>query len=186
MTETDSKRERGVLSPADRAYLSDPDEYTRQATHKRKKAITQRVRDSVLDLSLLLEELPGHRRREILGGQFGRVDPEEPLDTDGGPPTESFRDAVAFLYLAAADRPEDAQGVVEEGVRRGEQRLGPPDRRVEAELEVERKDLQQFANRGERKMNDGRELSDTEVRALLETGRETPEQVAEYVRDSSQ
>lgn len=179
-------RRRGVLSPADRQYLNNPDDYSRQAANERKKAITQRVRDGVLDLAALLDELSTARRREILGGQAGRVDPEhigDVLATDDDM-TEAITDAVAFLYIAAADRQEqDHRGTIKEAVRRAEQRRGPPARSVEVELNIETTDLNWTATQAQQRMADGGELSDSHVRALLETGRVSPEKLAEYVQD---
>ena len=54
----DDGRERGILTSADREFLrSDPDEYSRQARHARRDAIVERMRNAVLDFSILFEEL---------------------------------------------------------------------------------------------------------------------------------
>lgn len=57
----DEKRGRGIFSPADREYLSDPEQYRndkhRQTVHERENAIRERVENAVFDFALLGENL---------------------------------------------------------------------------------------------------------------------------------
>jgi len=61
---TDSDRKRGVLSQADRDWLQNPDEYSRQAGYQRKRKVRQRLHNAILDFGLVTE-LDPERRREI-------------------------------------------------------------------------------------------------------------------------
>ena len=54
---SEDERGRGILTPADREFLRNPDEYSRQAAYNRNEAIKERVENSVLDFILLAREL---------------------------------------------------------------------------------------------------------------------------------
>lgn len=182
----DDERKRGILSPADRRYLRSPDEYSRQATFERQNAIRQRVKDSLLDLTVLLESLPNHEFRKITGGQFGALSEDqvaELLDSEGETEmVEALQNGIALLYLAAAERPENHYDIVEEGVRRGETRRGPDKRTVEVTLDVDASRMDYVATQAQEKIERGIDLTDADVRALLETGRVPADEVAEYLQ----
>ena len=105
---TDDERGRGILSAADREFLrSDPEEYSRQARHGREDAIADRVRNAILDFSLLFE----HTDRE----DRERIYEELPDGTRG---TGGLIAAMSFLYesmLSGGRGPFNA--LVELGVR---------------------------------------------------------------------
>lgn len=99
----DHDRPRGILSPADRQYLtSDKSGYTYQAQHKRENVIRERVVNGLLDFALLEQHLDDDQRDDI----FGAFDLHQPPDEDetGGPFTDSvvyatcISDLIAFLY----------------------------------------------------------------------------------------
>ena len=96
-----SDRSRGVLSPADRRFLKNADEYSRQAAHERKKAIHERAADSTLDYPLLAEF----------------VDYDRVLENVDGGLVEALKSQVAFVYqLADATDLLDADTLVKEAV----------------------------------------------------------------------
>lgn len=89
-------RPRGVLSGADRGYLREPEDYSRQASHARQEAIRERVENAVLDFSLLFDELDHDERETIFRG---RLSPQKRFDDarfEAG-----IRDALAFLMEGA-------------------------------------------------------------------------------------
>ena len=97
----DSDRPRGILSPADRRFLKNADEYSRQAAHERKKAIHQRAADATLDYPLLTEF-----------ADYDRV-----LENVDGGLVEALKAQVAFVYqLADATDLLDADTLVKEAV----------------------------------------------------------------------
>jgi len=190
VTDQDEKRGRGILSPSDRAYLTNPveyiNEYSRQSANERKHAIHDRVQNAIHDFTLLLKFLPDSRRKEIFatgGGWYQSTeDLEDALNSgDGADTVRGLEDAIAFLYLAGWDMGENAFHVVEEGVRRGEESRvhGVAD----VDLTVETSNLERLAGEGREKMERGEELTNAEVRALLETDHVDPDAVAEYIRE---
>jgi len=183
------ERGRGVLSPADRQYLTDPDGYveekSRQAAQERKEATRQRVRDGLLDLALLFEHLPAEELRKAFGGR-GWMDPDEELD-DQLPDSEvgdRLPPAVAFLYLVASDHtPAHPEDVVEDAIRRAERRRGYG--AVEVDLEIDRGEIHRLAALASTKMEQEKALSNAQVRAALEydgPAAPAPDELAEYLR----
>lgn len=99
----DRDRPRGILSSADRQYLRNPDEYSRQAAHERKKAIRERVWNTVLDFGLL-SELSRDRRQSILRSN----DPEK---SEGKPVSHFDLEASLAWMLAFAHQLSTDLGV---------------------------------------------------------------------------
>ena len=93
---TDDERGRGILTEADRAFLRSPDEYSRQSTHARQNAIIERMRNAILDFSILFEELD----RDDFETIFSRPRSEKmPFDD---PAIEAgLRDALALVLESA-------------------------------------------------------------------------------------
>lgn len=99
MTDGDD-RDRGVLSPADRQFLRSPEEYSRQATHEREKAIRERVWNAILDFELLAN-MPPEQRQRVLGS-------DDPYDEQHKPaPHMEFEVGltwmIAFAHQLATD-----------------------------------------------------------------------------------
>lgn len=147
-------RPRGLLSEADREFLQAPEEYSRQASHARQNAISERAYNAILDFTLLWEQWdPDERwdRRKWweLRGLDGSPTYDEPIaDRDF---ERGLRDMAAFaLFLCRADalfRPEDPQFAeslyVEEFLLLVFRRLGEEYRRYvrSVDLQVEGEDL---------------------------------------------
>lgn len=124
----DHDRPRGILSPADRQYLtSDKSGYTHPAQHKRETAIRERVVNGILDFALLEHHLDDDLRNDI----FGAFDVQQPPDADetGGPFADRLlyatciSDLIAFLYRglrAETDRHPPFETALETGVVQGE------------------------------------------------------------------
>lgn len=94
-------RPRGILSPSDREYLKNPDEFSSQAAYERRRAIVERVYESMYDYELLLNDLDPKVRREI----FDKFDPDDfSLNTLEWP--------VAFFYLGIGDAMDSGDLVV--------------------------------------------------------------------------
>lgn len=91
------ERPRGILTKADREYLRNPDEYTRQARHERRKNIEKRIANSMGDFELLAGELDDEilirLRENLLSYAKGESDYYE-----GAPPADVVvGDGFAFL-----------------------------------------------------------------------------------------
>jgi hypothetical protein len=78
----DDERGRGVLSESDRRYLKEPEDFDRQGRYQRREKIPERITNSVLDLSLLLDEQP----TELIEETVADVD------------DENLQRAAAFLH----------------------------------------------------------------------------------------
>lgn len=181
----DDERKRGVLSPADRRYLRDPESYSRQSSYERRYSIRQRLRDSVLDFSLLFESLPPSERQAAFGVSTGFVSPEEDVveldeeELQAG--EEGVRDGVGFLFQVARDLGGSGRRAVEDGVQRGEEATGP--HTAEVSLDVETYQTARLANRARERLEGGEELTDGQVRAALERGTVDPERLAAHLRN---
>lgn len=124
----DLDRPRGILSSADRKYLtSDKSGYTHQAQYKRETEIRQRVVNGLLDFAILEAHLDADLRDDI----FGALDGRQPTDEDetGGPFADMMLyatcicDLIAFLYRglrAETDRHPPFETALENGVVQGE------------------------------------------------------------------
>jgi len=84
-------RKRGVLSKADRNYLKNPEEYSRQASHERQRKIRERIEDAILDMSILYDKIEFVEREIFDHSLQRRVVPKEPQFQNG------VRDGLALL-----------------------------------------------------------------------------------------
>jgi DNA-binding transcriptional ArsR family regulator len=129
-------RPRGILSPADRQYLRDPDEYSKQAGYERRRAIVERLHEALHDMPLLVSELDEDLRTEAF----------EDGDLDGKDHTINvLHSAFALLYLGITDtvEPEELgkdafEDLVGQGVKRAYQERGEPVANVEVSVDVTR------------------------------------------------
>ncbi len=113
--ESEADRSRGILSPADREFLlasadQREEHYSRQARSKRKRAIRERFRDAVYDVSLLLEFWPADQRGSVI---------EELLDDWRG--REGLADLIALCALELVPR-DQFDELFGRGVYRAESR----------------------------------------------------------------
>lgn len=125
----DQDRERGVLSPADRRYLQDSEAYSDQAAYERREAIKTRVREGLLDFSMLLSHLDADSRKEI----FAAVDD-----------FNVYPAVFAYLYLGITDTTEPAdfgkehfEEMVRQGVRDACTARGVSVRGIDVNIEVD-------------------------------------------------
>jgi hypothetical protein len=127
-------RPRGILSPADRRYLTHPEEYSDQAAYERRGAIVTRVHEALHDFPALVANLEEERRREA----FEDRDLEHKEHT-----INVLSSAFAFLYLGITDTVEppelakDAfEDIVASGVQRAYLERGEPVANVDVSVEV--------------------------------------------------
>ncbi len=81
-------RPRGILSPADRNYLENPDDRSAPAQYKRREAIVERAQNAIYDLALIKSQLPQNLREDVF---------------DDGRVYNDFSSALAFLFLGLTD-----------------------------------------------------------------------------------
>ncbi|WP_435065299.1 hypothetical protein [Halobaculum sp. EA56] len=164
------ERERGILSPADRAYLRGETEFASVQSERNARArIRDRVHAGLYDFELLVERLAERDRRLVF---------EDRLDREGTAAFDALVSAVAFLYRGVDDTDLDFETVLSEGINLAEAGEG---RAATVDLDVTFRALSVAEVR--RKMHEGEPLSLTEL-AFADTRTEiSGDEFAEYVRD---
>lgn len=116
----DDERDRGILGSVDRQYVRGEKEYAhRQTAYDRRQTIKNRVRHSLLDLSLLSRELDDELLEDVLGDY-----------RENDQIREGIVDTIALVFritaiegvadtLGSGPRNHDFETVLEKGVRRG-------------------------------------------------------------------
>ena len=117
------ERDRGLLTPADRAYLRGERRYEREQTERNTRArIRDRVYDGLLDFEVLTTGL-ADRDRELLVERL----------TEVGPPAfDALASAVAFLYETSEATDLSFERVLAEGIALA----AAPDRAASVDLDV--------------------------------------------------
>ena len=83
MTKEYVERDRGILTEADRKYIKNLGEFSRQAAHQREEAIRGRVREAVRDFQLLADEMDQRVYDELYGPK------REVIEDESGNPVGS-------------------------------------------------------------------------------------------------
>ncbi|ADB62185.1 hypothetical protein Htur_3321 [Haloterrigena turkmenica DSM 5511] len=122
---TDIDRERGVLSPADRAYLLGDREMSHDQSKRNAEArIRRRIRAAVLDFDLFLHTLAKKDRRQV----FEEAATDEEF-------LAGLRAMLAFAYLGLEESGTDFETVLEPAVRSCEEFLAASgDERVSVDV----------------------------------------------------
>jgi hypothetical protein len=163
--ELDDERDRGVLSPADRAYLRGERTYgSVQAERNTRARIRQRVYDSLLDFEVLIEHLAERDRDLVFGGDVAAA------GTEG---FDALVSAVAFLYGGVGRTDLDFETVLREGINLAEAR---EDRAATVQLDVTYHELD--AEGLLAKLDGDESLSLTEIAYLYESGDVSREELA--------
>jgi hypothetical protein len=169
MSETD--RDRGILSRADRAYLRDETELASVQSERNTRArIRERIYESILDFELLVECLSERDRELVVKKQF---------ESDGTEAFDALVSAVAFLYRVTKDTDLEFESVLHEAVNLAEAR---DDRAATVQLDLTFQSLtgEQLRHKLER----GADLSLTEIAYLHESDEVRVDELAQYFRDA--
>ncbi|WP_114577641.1 hypothetical protein [Saliphagus sp. LR7] len=122
---TDTSRDRGILSPADRAYLLGEREMSHDQSARNAEArIRRRIRDAILDFDLLLHTLSAKDRRQV----FDEVATDPEL-------LDGLRAMVAFTYVGTKEQGLDFEDVLVPAVRNSEEAYAA--KRFDATADVE-------------------------------------------------
>jgi hypothetical protein len=170
--ESERERERGVLSPADRAYLrGESDLASVQSERNTRARIRERVYDAVLDFELLVEYLSETDRTLVFEEWFGEGDGTQAFD--------ALVSAVAFLYRGTTDTDLDFESVLHEAINVAEASEG---RAATVQL-----DFTFHALSGEElrhKLERAEELSLTEIAYLHQSDDVRADELARYFADA--
>ena len=183
MTDTDGDslttspdRGRGVLTQSDREFLlGRKSDYTEQSRRQKRSRIRRRVRNAILDFSILFEHLDDRDRQMVF----------DPDDEDRDAYTRGMTDMLAFLHLGTMGYYTPFKHMLAEGVNRAEQALTGSDYRlVNVEFNVDpigRIDIDEVVD----KIEDGRfaKLTDEELQAFVRLLGDSESFSAEEVRE---
>ncbi len=123
---TDTSRDRGFLSPADRAYLLGEREMSHDQSARNAEArIRGRIRDAILDFDLLLHTLPAKDRRQVF--EDVATDPEL---------LDGLRAMVAFAYVGTKEQGLNFEDVLVPAVRNSEEAYAAKRFDTTADVEV--------------------------------------------------
>ncbi len=122
----DTDRERGVLSPADRAFLlGERDLEHPQSRRNARARIRQRVHDAMLDFDLLLHTLSNDDRQQI----FDEVHTDEAF-------LDALRAMLAFTYVGTAEQGMAFEEVLLPAVRSSEGAMAAKTQGENVDVEV--------------------------------------------------
>ncbi|WP_121741642.1 hypothetical protein [Natronorubrum halophilum] len=123
---TDIDRERGILSPADRAYLLGEREMSHEQSKRNAEArIRRRILAATLDFDLLLHALPEKDRKQT----FEKTTTDEAF-------LDGLRAMVAFVYLGTETYGVDFEDVIVPAIRSSEEYLAATDENAAVSVDV--------------------------------------------------
>ena len=180
-TAADADRPRGILTPSDRDFLlGRKTDYTEHSKKQKRNRIRRRVRNAILDFSILFEYLEERDRNTVF----------DPDDEDREAYTQGITDMLAFLHLGTMGYYTPFKDMLSEGVGKAEQQLAGSDyRMVNVEFNVDpvgQIDVDEVVE----KLENGEfaQITDTELRAfvrLLTMSEEfSPAAAREEIKDS--
>ncbi|KTG11570.1 hypothetical protein AUR64_03470 [Haloprofundus marisrubri] len=151
-------RDRGILTPSDREYLlGRKTDYTDHSKKQKRNRIRRRLRNAILDFTILFEHLEA-RDRETL------FDPDDARDAY----TQGITDMLAFFHLGTMGYHTPFKDMLARGVNKAEQELAGSDyRMVTVDFNVEpvgRIDVDDVVDKLE--YGEFGELTDEELRAF--------------------
>ena len=172
----DPDRDRGILTPSDRAFLlGRKTDYTEHSKNQKRNRIRRRIRDAMLDFTILFEHLDDRDRETVF----------DPEDEEREAYTRGIVDALAFLHLGTMGYSTPFKDMLARGVAKAEQELAGSDyRMVSVDFNVEpvgRIDVDEVIDKLERDRFD--EITDEELRAFVRLLAESEDFSAEPIRE---
>lgn len=165
-------RDRGILTPADRAYLGGDTEFESVQSERNARArIRNRVYEAVRDFELLVERLPERDRKLVFEKRF---------DDAGTEGFDALVSALAFLYLAVGETGLEFETVLREAINVAE---ATDDRAATVAFDLTFHALS--ADGLVAKLERGEELSLTEIAFLQRSGEVRPDELARYLGEDA-
>ncbi|MFC6734278.1 MULTISPECIES: hypothetical protein [unclassified Haladaptatus] len=116
-----AERGRGILTPSDREYLlGRKTDYTEHSKKQKRNRIRRRLRNAILDFTILFECLEDRDRETVFN----------PDDADRAAYTEGITDMLAFLHLGTMGYYTPFKDMLAKGVGKAEQELAGSDYRM--------------------------------------------------------
>ncbi|WP_411966065.1 hypothetical protein [Haloferax sp. YSMS24] len=114
-------RGRGILTPSDREFLLErKTDYTEHSKKQKRNRIRRRLRNAILDFSILFESLEDRDRETVFN----------PDAEDREAYTKGITDMLAFLHLGTMGYYTPFKDMLAEGVNKAEQELAGSDYRM--------------------------------------------------------
>lgn len=190
LSEIDTPHEkRGILSAADRRFLQNPDDYSRQAANEREDRIVERIRNAMLDFRYLADpEFPeeylaeafrqseGPSIRQPLSVQESGVALSDPRIED------SAVEAITLFHRIYS--PSTFNDMIEEAVVTAVDRYYSDIQVVDASYNPDIRDREVVHDRAVEKVEEGLPLTPDETKLLLEYGEVDAKDIAEHVRET--
>ncbi|WP_137286550.1 hypothetical protein [Halorussus salinisoli] len=153
-------RGRGILTPSDREFLLErKTDYTEHSKKQKRNRIRRRIRNAILDFSILFEHLEDRDRETVFN----------PDDDARDAYTQGITDMLAFLHLGTMGYYTPFKDMLAEGVNKAEQELAGSDyRMVTVDFNVDpvgQIDVDEVIDKLE--FGDFEEVTDEELRAFV-------------------
>ena len=114
-------RDRGILTPSDREFLlGRKTDYTEHSKKQKRNRIRRRLRNAILDFTILFEHLEERDRETVFN----------PDDDDRDAYTRGITDMLAFLHLGTMGYHTPFKHMLSKGVNKAEQELADSDYRM--------------------------------------------------------
>jgi len=98
VSNNDREQSRGILTEADREYLRNPDEYSRQASYNREQAIRERLQRAFRDFPLLVKALDDSALDDLLAPAWTTEELDDGTTATG---SEISSEAITLPYGVA-------------------------------------------------------------------------------------
>ena len=172
----DPDRERGILTPSDREFLlGRKTDYTEHSKKQKRNRIRRRIRNAILDFTILFEYLDDRDRETVF----------DPEDEKRRAYTQGIVDMLAFLHLGTMGYSTPFKDMLARGVSNAEQELAGSDyRMVNVYFNVDpvgRIDADEVIDKLEGGQFD--EITDEELRAFVRLLAESSEFAPEPMRE---
>ena len=116
-----AERGRGILTPSDREFLlGRKTDYTEHSRKQKRNRIRRRLRNAILDFTILFEYLEDRDRETVFN----------PEDEDRDAYTQGIVDMLGFLHLGTMGYYTPFKDMLAQGVNRAEQELAGSDYRM--------------------------------------------------------
>ena len=168
-------RGRGILTPSDREFLLErKTDYTEHSKKQKRNRIRRRIRNAILDFSIIFEHLEDRDRETVFN----------PDDDARDAYTQGITDMLAFLHLGTMGYYTPFKDMLAQGVNKAEQELAGSDyRMVTVDFNVDpvgQIDVDEVIDKLE--FGDYEEVTDEELRAFVRLLSESEEFSATSIR----
>jgi len=175
-------RPNALLTDAQRRYLRDKEDYTPSHERKKRKEIRERIRNSLLDCTLLMSRLENRDREQVFrplretpdGGGYEHQRTGHRVETfEHGELLDGLHNALAFLYQATEDATPSSSSF-EHFLGTAIERSLPPGPAYDVTVDIdEEREERPDVETAKARMDEGDRLTHAEFRVLVEHAEST-------------